>query len=78
MYFAIARTMASIAMLIILAPMTRLRPMLVAAVTGAVGAVALRGMPLRLGLIAAIVLGIAAGFAAEHWQAKRSPAKEAE
>jgi len=63
-------------MLIIVAPMTKLRPMLVAAVTGAVGAVALRGMPLRLGLIVAIVLGIAAGFAAEHWQAKRSPEQE--
>ena len=67
--------MASIAMLIILAPMARLRPMLVAAVTGAAGAVALRGMPLRLGLIAAIVLGIVAGFVAEHWQKKRLPAQ---
>lgn len=65
--------MASIAMLMIVAPMTKVRPMLVAAVIGAAAAVALRGMPLRLGLIAAIVLGIVAGFAAEHWQNKDSP-----
>jgi len=70
--------MASIAMLIILAPMARLRPMLVAAVTGAAGAVALRSMPLRLGLIAAIVLGIVTGFVAEHWQKKHFPAQDPE
>ena len=35
-------------------------------------AVLLRGMPLRLGGMAAIVGGIAAGFAAEHWQARRA------
>ncbi len=63
--------MASIAMLVLLAPLVRLRPMLVAAVTGGAAAVALRGMPLKLGIIVAIVAGIGAGFAAEHWQAKR-------
>jgi hypothetical protein len=42
--------------------------MLLAAVTGGVLAVLLRGMPLRLGVIVAIVGGIAAGFAAERWQ----------
>jgi len=45
--------------------------MLMAALTGGIAAVALRGMPLRLGVVTAIVLGIAAGFAAEHWDAKR-------
>jgi predicted branched-subunit amino acid permease len=60
--------MATIALLLLLAPMAKLRPMLVAALTGGAAAVALRGLPLRLGVIAAIVAGIAAGFAAEHWQ----------
>ena len=31
-------------------------------------AVLLRGLPLRLGVVAGIAVGIAAGFAAEHWQ----------
>ena len=59
--------MATIALLVLLVPMARQRPMLVAALTGGVAAVALRGMPLRLGVVTAIVLGIAAGFAAERW-----------
>ena len=64
--------MATIALIVLLVPMAKLRPMLVAAVTGGVAAVAFRGMPLRLGVIVAILLGIAAGFAAEHWQ-QRGP-----
>lgn len=63
--------MATIALLVLLVPMARARPMLMAALTGGIAAVALRGMPLRLGVVTAIVLGIAAGFAAEHWDAKR-------
>lgn len=59
--------MATIALLVLLVPMARQRPMLVAALTGGIAAVALRGMPLRLGVVTAIVLGIGAGFAAEHW-----------
>lgn len=62
--------MATIALLCLLVPMAKLRPMLVAAATGGVMAVVLRGMPLRLGVIVAIFAGIAAGFAAEHWQTK--------
>lgn len=62
--------MATIALLVILVPMAKLRPMLVAAATGGAMAVLLRGMPLRLGVIAAIVAGIGAGFAAEHLQSK--------
>ena len=59
--------MATIALLVLLIPLVRARPMLVAAVAGGATAVVLRGMPLRLGLIVAIVVGICAGFAAEHW-----------
>lgn len=62
--------MATIALLVLLVPMSRQRPMLVAALVGGAAAVALRGMPLRLGLVSAIVVGIAAGFAAEHWGAR--------
>jgi predicted branched-subunit amino acid permease len=64
--------MATIALLCLLAPMARLRPMLVAAVTGGLMAVAFRGMPLRLGVIVAILVGIGAGFAAEHWQERET------
>jgi len=64
--------MASIALIVLLVPMAKLRPMLVAAATGGTLAVLLRGMPLRLGVMVAIVGGIAAGFAAEHWQARRA------
>ena len=66
--------MATIALLVMLVPMTATRPMLFAALAGGVGAVLLRGLPLRLGLIAGIAIGIAAGFAAERWQARRSEA----
>jgi hypothetical protein len=45
----------------------------VAALVGGGLAVALRGMPLRLGVIVAIVAGIAAGFAAESWRGKDLP-----
>lgn len=59
--------MATIALLVMMVPMSRTRPMLVAALVGGVATVLLRGLPLRLGLIAGIVIGIAAGFAAERW-----------
>ena len=62
--------MATIALIVLLVPMARVRPMLVAALAGGGLAVALRGMPLRLGVIVAIVAGIAAGFAAERWRGK--------
>jgi predicted branched-subunit amino acid permease len=66
--------MATIALLMLLMPMARLRPMLVAALVGGGSAVALRGLPLRLGIIVAIVAGIAAGFGAEHWHERRKGA----
>lgn len=65
--------MATIALMVILLPMTKMRPMLMAAITGGTMAVALRGMPLRLGMIIAIFTGIAAGFATEHLQDKGKP-----
>ena len=64
--------MATIALIVLLVPMAKSRPMLVAAFVGGGGAVLLRGMPLRLGVVTAICLGIAAGFAAEHWQEKKT------
>lgn len=64
--------MATIALLVLLVPMVKLRPMLLAAVSAGAAAVVLRGLPLRLGLIVAIVIGIAAGFAAEHWQERQT------
>lgn len=63
--------MASIALLVLLIPMAKQRPMLVAALVGGATSVILRGMPLRLGLIVGIVAGIGAGFAAEHWHARK-------
>ena len=63
--------MASIALLVLLIPMAKQRPMLVAAMVGGATSVILRGMPLRLGLIVGIVAGIGAGFAAEHWHARK-------
>lgn len=68
--------MSTIALLVLLVPMTRFRPMLVAALSSGVAAVLLHSMPLKLGMIVAIVTGIAAGFGAEHWQAQRSGACE--
>ena len=62
--------MATIALIVLLVPMARVRPMLVAALVGGGSATLLRNMPLRLGVVAAIVAGIAAGFAAEHWEHK--------
>ena len=64
--------MGTIALIVMLAPMVRSRPMLFATLVGGLGAVFLRELPLRLGLFAAIVLGIIAGFVAEHWQMKRT------
>lgn len=64
--------MSTIALIILLVPMAKLRPMLVAAAVAGLTAVVLRKMPLRLGVIVAIVVGICAGFAAEHWEARKN------
>ena len=66
--------MVTIALMVLVLPMLRSRPMLVAALAGGLGAVLLRGLPLRLGVVAGIAIGIAAGFAAEHWQQRREAA----
>lgn len=60
--------MATIALIVLLVPMAKVRPMLVAALVGGLSATLLRNLPLRLGVVVAICAGIAAGFAAEHWQ----------
>ena len=62
--------MATIALITLLVPIASSRPMLVAALVGGLAAVLLRGMPLRLGMIAGILLGIVAGFLAERWQGR--------
>ncbi len=66
--------MATIALLVILVPMAKMRPMLLAAAVAGAAAVLLRDMPLRLGVIVAIIAGIAAGFLAERQQSPRKPA----
>ena len=64
--------MTTIALMVMMVPMLRERPMWVAGLVGGLGAVLLRDLPLRLGLIAGIALGIAAGFAAERMLAGRA------
>ncbi|MBI2308794.1 MAG: AzlC family ABC transporter permease [Rhodocyclales bacterium] len=66
--------MATIALLILLLPMAKMRPMLVAAAAGGGTAVLLHALPLKLGLFAGIFVGIAAGFAADHWPKKQEAA----
>lgn len=66
--------MATIALMVIMVPMAKMRPMLVAAAVGGGLAVVLRGMPLRLGVIVAILGGIGAGILAEQWQSRRKQA----
>lgn len=63
--------MATIALMVIMVPMAKMRPMMVAAAVGGGLALLLRGMPLRLGVIVAILGGIVAGMLAEQWQSKR-------
>ena len=57
--------MATIALMVLLVPMAKARPMLVAALVGGGFAVLLHALPLRLGLFVGILAGILAGFAAE-------------
>ena len=49
----------------IVVPLIRTRPMLVSAVVAGIGALVFHGMPNNLGLIAASLVGIAAGYLAE-------------
>lgn len=58
--------MVTIALMVLMVPLAAARPMLAAILVGGLGAVLLRGLPMRLGLIAGIALGMLAGFAAER------------
>ena len=64
--------MASIALMVLLVPIVTSRPMLMAALAAGATAVLLHGLPLKLGLIAAIFVGIGAGFVAERWAADKT------
>lgn len=64
--------MTTIALMVMMVPLTRSRPMLVAALVGGLGAVVMQDLPLRLGLIAGMALGIAAGYLAERSMMERS------
>jgi len=66
--------MATIALIVLLVPMARVRPMLMAALAGGIAATLLRNMPLRLGTVVAIVIGIAAGLLTEHLEHRRNKA----
>lgn len=58
--------MAPIALMVILVSLCKQRPMLVAAIVGGCASVLLHAMPLKLGVIVAIVIGMAAGFVAQR------------
>ena len=62
----------AIALMVLMIPMAKARPMLVSVLVGGGTAVALSALPLRLGLFVGIVAGILAGFAAERWHAWRA------
>jgi predicted branched-subunit amino acid permease len=64
--------MATIALMTILVPMIRERPMWIAALVGGSVAVALNSLPLRLGLFVGIVAGIIAGFVADRGGGERA------
>lgn len=64
--------MATIALIVLLVPMAKVRPMLVAALAGGLAATVLRDLPWRLGVVVAICIGIAAGFAAESREGDRA------
>lgn len=59
--------MATIGLLVLLIPMCSERSMLVSALVGGGMAVLLKGLPLRMGLFCAILIGMAAGYIFEQW-----------
>jgi predicted branched-subunit amino acid permease len=59
---------ASLAILAIVVPMTRTRPMLATVLSAGVVAWVGQILPLRLGLLAAVVVGIVAGMMVERHQ----------
>ncbi len=58
--------MAPIALMVILVSLCKQRPMLVAAIVGGTASVMLHAMPLKLGVIVAILIGMGAGFLAQR------------
>lgn len=58
--------MVTIALMVMLVPMTTNRPMLIAAVTSGLGALLLHDLPLRLGMMAGMVIGMVCGYLAER------------
>jgi len=58
--------MATIALLVILVSVCKQAPMLIAALAGGIASVLLRDLPLKLGVIIAILIGMAAGFIAQR------------
>jgi len=62
---------AVLALMTVVLPLIKTRPLLVATITaGVVGWVG-QSLPLRLGLIAAVIAGIVAGLCAERWPEKK-------
>lgn len=64
--------LATIALMALLIPMVRSRPMAMSALVGGLVAVVLHDMPLRLGLFCGLLAGIVAGFAAENRREQRN------
>ena len=62
---------APLAFIAMTVPFLRERPMVAAAISAGATAVLAHGLPLRLGLVLAAVVGIAAGMAAERWLGRR-------
>lgn len=58
----------------IVVPLLRNRPMIVAALVASVVAVAAHGLPYKLGLMLAALLGVTAGVVAERWSRGDRPA----
>ncbi|MBL8442678.1 MAG: AzlC family ABC transporter permease [Zoogloeaceae bacterium] len=58
--------MTTIALMVMMVPLTSSRPMLVAALVGGLGAVVFQDLPLRLGLIVGMAIGMLAGYLAER------------
>ncbi|WP_084612678.1 AzlC family ABC transporter permease [Pseudogulbenkiania sp. MAI-1] len=59
--------MATTALLALLIPLIRQKPMLLAAIIGGSASVVLHDLPLRLGFIIAIITGIVTGTLSENW-----------
>jgi predicted branched-subunit amino acid permease len=61
----------TLALLALLVPMLATRPSMVGAATAAALSLLLRGLPFKLGVVTAILVGISAAVFAERWQGSR-------